>query len=105
MAQIPAEFSLVEHIRIEGWNARCPVTLSARVTLDHAMAEEVIVVSCVVSNVPLWSIIPLQSGGVMLSHEYGLGCEHLMRTATDALEMIETLEAKGLGNYTLSPPI
>ena len=55
------------------------------------MAEEVIMVFCPASDTPLWSIIPLRDGRVVLNSAFELGSGLLMRTTTDALEMIEVL--------------
>ena len=91
MALTNTDFSLIEHMRVRAWNARCPSGLNARAVLDHPMAEEVIMVFCVVSNTPLWSIVPLRDGKVVLNYAFDLSSGLVMRATIDALQMIEVL--------------
>ena len=91
MALTTTDFSLIEHMRVRAWNARCPSGLDARTVLNHPMTEEVIMVFYLASNIPLWSIVPLRDGMVVLSSAFELGSGLLMRMTTDALEMIEVL--------------
>ena len=77
---------------IGAWNARHPHGLSARSILDHPLAEEVVVVFRFAKDIPLWLIVPLRDGKVALSYGHVTGSGTLMRTAGEALRMIEMLE-------------